>query len=260
MAERSVTFIPEEVDVQIGNAPVEGEWEQVEEVLEHAKKGNQPIPQPTEHETSNQEAPASAKPKVIIEESTSGRGKQIQKETAYIHQIREGKGSATGLKRVPAIPKGMQLAPEHPGELGETPTMVEDAEVEMAIASVMETAEFLNLTYEEAKRHSDWPKWEEAIKTKLTSLEKNGKWSMVECPQGANVMDCKWVLHIKKNAAGENEKYKARLVAQGFTQIYGVDYYETYTPVAQLASFQLLIAMANHSGWPLDSFDFDQLI
>ena len=70
-AERSVTFIPEEVDVQIGNAPVEGEWEEVEEVLEHAEKGNQPIPQPAEHETSNQEAPASAEHEVIVEESTS---------------------------------------------------------------------------------------------------------------------------------------------------------------------------------------------
>ena len=40
-------------------------------------------------------------------------------------------------------------------------------------------------------------------------------------------------------------------------QIYGVNYYENYTPVARLASFQLLIAMANRSGWPLDSFDFD---
>ena len=40
-------------------------------------------------------------------------------------------------------------------------------------------------------------------------------------------------------------------------QIYGVDYYENYTPVARLASFQLLIAMANRSGWPLDSFDFN---
>src|SRR5271155_4850329 len=65
------------------------------------------------------------------------------------------------------------------------------------------------------------------------------------------------VLHIKKNAAGEIEKYKARLVAKGFTQIYGVDYYETYAPVAKLASFRLLLALAARNGWPVDTFDFD---
>jgi Reverse transcriptase (RNA-dependent DNA polymerase) len=62
---------------------------------------------------------------------------------------------------------------------------------------------------------------------------------------------------MKKNAAGEVEKYKARLVARGFTQIYGVDFYETYAPVARLSSFRLLLAMANRNGWPADSFDFD---
>ena len=70
-------------------------------------------------------------------------------------------------------------------------------------------------------------------------------------------MDCKWVLRIKKNAAGEVEKYKARLVARGFMQIYGIDFYETYAPVARLASFRLVLAMENREGWPIDCFDFD---
>ncbi|KIK81020.1 hypothetical protein PAXRUDRAFT_111754, partial [Paxillus rubicundulus Ve08.2h10] len=49
-------------------------------------------------------------------------------------------------------------------------------------------------------------------------------------------VDCKWVFKIKKNSAGEIDKYKARLVAKGFTQIQGVDHYETYAPIARLAS------------------------
>ena len=71
-------------------------------------------------------------------------------------------------------------------------------------------------------------------------------------------MDSKWVLKIKKNAAGEFDKYKARLVARGFTQIYGVDYYKTYSPVVRLSSFRLLMAIAARNGWILDNFDFDQ--
>ena len=59
--------------------------------------------------------------------------------------------------------------------------------------------------------------------------------------------------------AGEIKKYKAHLVARGFTQIYGVDFYETYAPVAKLATFHLITAIAAHNGWPLDSFNFDSV-
>ncbi len=128
---------------------------------------------------------------------------------------------------------------------------------DFAMATVMDAAEGLNPSYEEARMREDWPKWQEAIKAELDSLKANGTWSLVERPTEANVVDCKWVLRIKKNAAGEIEKYKARLVARGFTQIHGIDFYETYAPVARLSSFRLLIALANRNGWPLDCFDFD---
>ena len=64
-------------------------------------------------------------------------------------------------------------------------------------------------------------------------------------------------MRIKKNAAGEIEKYKARLVVKGFTQIYGVDYYEIYAPVAKLASFRLILAVLACNGWVVDTFNFD---
>ena len=82
------------------------------------------------------------------------------------------------------------------------------------------------------------------IHVELKNLKDNGTWIMVEWLAGANIVDFQWVLHIKKNAAGKVEKYKAHLVAKGFTQIYSIDFYETYAPVARLASFQLLLAIA----------------
>jgi hypothetical protein len=116
----------------------------------------------------------------------------------------------------PAIPKGIQLLPGQPEELRENAEMANEKDIEeedWAMAAVMDMAEYLNPSYEEAKRRPDWPKWQEAIKAELESLEKNGTWSTVKRPKGANVVSCKWVLRIKKNAAGEIEKYKAWLVA-----------------------------------------------
>ena len=80
---------------------------------------------------------------------------------------------------------------------------------------------------------------------------------MVEWPEGANVVSSQWVLCIKKNAAGEVKKYKAHLVAKGFTQIYGIDFYKTYAPVARLASFWLLLTIAARNNWPVDAFDLN---
>ena len=77
-------------------------------------------------------------------------------------------------------------------------THVED----FAMATVMDAAEGLNPSYEEAKLQEDWPKWQEAIKAELDSLKANGTWSLIKRPTEANVVDCKWVLQIKKNAGG----------------------------------------------------------
>jgi len=171
-----------------------------------------------------------------------------------VRRVQEGEGTATGSSRGRTLPGGLQIIPEANEEAQEDANLVE---VEWGMATVMDSVEFLNPTYEEARKCSDWPKWQDAIKAELASLEANKMWTVVEHPKDVNVVGCKWVLRMKKNAAGEVEKYKARLVARGFTQIYGVDFYKTYAPVARLSSLWLLLVMANRNGWPVDSFDFD---
>ena len=61
----------------------------------------------------------------------------------------------------------------------------------------------------------------------IATLDKSGTWSWVQQPPNKNIVGSKWVFRIKKKADGSVEKYKARLVARGFTQIFGVDYYDT---------------------------------
>ena len=101
------------------------------------------------------------------------------------------------------------------------------------------------MTIDEAKMQPDWPRWEEAINTKLKSLEDAHTWNVVECPRNTNIISCKWVFKIKKNAAGKIDKYKARLIACSFTQQYSVNYDETYAPAARLALLRLILAITS---------------
>jgi hypothetical protein len=105
--------------------------------------------------------------------------------------------------------------------------------------------------------HSDWPQWQQAMDREINTLEEAGTWTTVSRPPGKNIISSKWVFRIKRKADGTIEKYKARLVARGFTPKYGVDYFDTFSPVAQLASFRLILATAACKDWDIDTFDFN---
>src|SRR6266581_9746892 len=91
----------------------------------------------------------------------------------------------------------------------------------------------------------------------LSTLKQAGMWETVLHPKDKNVVDCKWVYWTKYKSDGAVDKHKARLVARGFTQVYGVDYLETYSPVAKLASLQTILALAARLGWDIICFDFN---
>lgn len=137
------------------------------------------------------------------------------------------------------------------------PALLEDFDgMEFVFAAETADAEALEpRTLAEAKRRPDWPHWEKAIEEELATLKAAGTWRLEEAPPGANVIGSKWVLKAKKDAAGNIVRYKARLVAQGFSQIGGVDYDDTYAPVAKLASTRAVIAMANRLGFEMHQID-----
>ncbi|CAN1170240.1 Retrovirus-related Pol polyprotein from transposon TNT 1-94 [Linum perenne] len=97
--------------------------------------------------------------------------------------------------------------------------------------------------------------WTAAVQEEMKALVKNDTWTMVDLPPGKSTVGCKWVFTIKCNADGSVERYKARLVARGFTQTYGIDYMETFAPVAKMNSIRILLSVAVNLDWPLYQLD-----
>ena len=96
-------------------------------------------------------------------------------------------------------------------------------------------------SYEEAKQ---FPEWIEAMKAEIEALEANKTWEIMDLTPNKVPIGCKWVYKIKRRADGEIERYKARLVAKGYTQREGINYMETYSPVARLTTVQTIIVVA----------------
>lgn len=112
-----------------------------------------------------------------------------------------------------------------------------------------------NLT--EVLKRDDHDKWKEAMRAELHSMAKNKVWTLVDPPENQKIVKNKWVFRTKRNTMGEIVKYKARLVAKGFTQEYGVDYYETFSPVVRHSSIRLLIALSAELNLNIDHLDVD---
>ncbi|KAI0496003.1 hypothetical protein KFK09_022310 [Dendrobium nobile] len=107
-------------------------------------------------------------------------------------------------------------------------------------------------TFKEASKHLEW---RQAMADEFLALQQQGTWDLVPPPPNAQVLDCKWTFHKKFNSYGNVARFKARLVAQGNQQEYGIDYGETFSPVDKLPTIRVLFTIALSKGWPVQQLD-----
>ena len=195
-------------------------------------------PSPIENPSESEDSPSEAEV----------RPKRARKPAQRVRDLLSGKGFASNLPKGPKIAAGIQSpTPDAPENHTEVALEGEDVDFydEYTLAAEISEAEALEpQTLKEAKLRPDWLLWEKAINEELATLKAAETWKLVDAPDNANIVGSKWVFRAKKDAAGHVVRYKARLVAQGFSQVPGVDYFDTFAPVARLASIRAVLAIA----------------
>ena len=106
--------------------------------------------------------------------------------------------------------------------------------------------------YEEASQYEEW---NVAMEEELKMIEKNQTWELTKRPFQKKVIGVKWIYRTKMNPDGTINKHKARLVAKGYSQEAGVDYSETFAPVARHDTIGILLALSAQKGWKIFQLD-----
>ncbi|KAJ0556958.1 putative RNA-directed DNA polymerase [Helianthus annuus] len=128
-----------------------------------------------------------------------------------------------------------------------TSPILDDVETCQLALSLVEPESFT-----EAVKYTEWLN---AMKDELMALERHHTWSLTKLPSDKNVIGLKWVYRTKVGPDGKINRYKARLVAKGYTQEHGIDFEETFSPVARFETIRLVFSLAAQQGWKLHQFD-----
>ena len=109
--------------------------------------------------------------------------------------------------------------------------------------------------YREAMRSPNAGKWKSACDEEYNTLLGYHTWTLVERPPNTNIVGSRWTFRVKWDNHGQVDRYKARLVAQGFSQVPGLDFNETYTPTIRLTTIRFIIALACNYNLKLRQID-----
>ena len=162
-----------------------------------------------------------------IVESTTTNG-ETEEMTVKDQQTREPLPTSPNVSE--AVPRRSTRLKQPPNRFGHSVIVALDDEKDPS-------------TFSEAKSVPNKLKWEEAMKREMESLWSNEVWELVDPPPIWKIVGSKWIFKRKLDADGTVERYKARLVAQGCTQMYGLDYEETFSPVVRFESVRFLLAI-----------------
>jgi hypothetical protein len=133
-------------------------------------------------------------------------------------------------------------------EMGFAATILKEGDVEISVP--------IPTSYEAAINDKVYgQKWRTAIQEELKALEINGTWREEVLPSGTNLVSTKWVFLVKIKSDGTLDRFKARLVARGFSQIYGIDYFETFAPTVRMDTLRVFLAIAAMKNWDLTHMD-----
>lgn len=119
-----------------------------------------------------------------------------------------------------------------------------DTEIEANLVEVVKPQSVV-----EALNSPQASQWKSAMQEELDSLESRNTWQLSELPKDKKCIGCRWVFKLKTNAEGKVARYKARLVAQGFSQTKGIDYEKTSAPVVNFLILRILLALTVEFGW-----------
>nr|GEZ27512.1 putative ribonuclease H-like domain-containing protein [Tanacetum cinerariifolium] len=97
--------------------------------------------------------------------------------------------------------------------------------------------------------------WKNAMDVEMDALMRNETWEKCVLPHGRKPVGYRWIFTVKYKPDRVIDRYKAQLVAKGYTQTYGIDYSETLSPVAKIDTIRVLFSITSNQGWPLHQFD-----
>jgi hypothetical protein len=172
--------------------------------------------------------------------------------TEPVHPIDVPRQITVGRKRPAWARQTLQEAEGHAGPRGTFRESKRPQRFSSYIAAMSHIIDYEPSSYEEA---SSQPIWKDAMTEEYQSIMKNDVWDIVPRPKGKYMVTSKWIYKIKHVADESIEKHKARFVARGFSQVEGIDYEETFAPVARYTSIRTIIALASALGWRLHQTD-----
>ncbi len=215
-----------------------------------SQSSSQNTPEPDQHiepETSPPTTPTTPAPSPQQQIVTrSGRTVRPPREWWVVNQGHQEETRDTPRSNAPPDLDGDEPMPDAPA-LNESTSTESTLFVEGLALSASIIPE--PKSFQQAKASTEWPEWRKAMDEELRSLQENEVWQVVPKPPNRKIVDSKWVYKVKTDADGNLERYKARLVARGFTQVPGQDFDEIFSPVVRYDSMRLLLAISASKRW-----------